>query len=167
MRDHTPGGGQHTACQTTSALPRPFSPGPAPPYRPLPPPSFSASFKSYRNWPLSDSDCGQIAVRFGTRCFFAASAHKGPAVVCGQGSIFRTPGESSRSPSTNRDNLFGMLEASHTVTCVILGAESSRSPEVHGLWPPGPWCGARAAFSKLRGVLAEALHLWEQTNLYA
>ena len=83
--------------------------GPASPSRPPPSPSSSASFKSYRNWPLSDSDCGQIAVRFGTRCFFAASAHKGPAVVCGQGSIFRTPGESSRSPSTNRDNFLVCL----------------------------------------------------------
>ena len=35
-------------------------------------------------------------------------------------------------------------------------AESSRSPEVHGLWAPGQFCVARAAFSELRGVLAES-----------
>ena len=35
-------------------------------------------------------------------------------------------------------------------------AESSRSPEVHGLWAPGQFCVARAAFSERRGVLAES-----------
>ena len=35
-------------------------------------------------------------------------------------------------------------------------AESSRSPEVRGLWPPGLFCVARLAFSELCGVLAES-----------
>jgi len=91
------------------------------------------------------------------------SGHQGRGVGPGQHFPRSPRGVLAHMGATN----LCMLEASHTDTCVILGAESSRSPGVHGLWPPGPWCGARAAFSKLRGVLAEALHLSEQTNLYA
>ena len=82
------------------------------------------------------------------------SGHQGRGV--GPGQHFRNFAESSRSPCTYKSKKNGMLEASHTVTCVILGAESSRSPEVHGLWPPGLFCVARPAFSELRGVLAES-----------
>ena len=39
----------------------------------------------------------------------------------------------------------------------ILGAESSRSPEVLGLWP---FCVARPAFCDRRGVLAESCGPW-------
>ena len=74
-------------------------------------------------------------------------------MLCGQASTWRA----ARSPRGVLRSM-GSGQPGHSVwpgQHFPNVAESSRSPEVRGLWPPGLFCVARLAFSELCGVLAE------------